>query len=302
MFVCQQPTERLNPDTWKLSAQVAHNGQLFESHAAAATAGVKLHRGWARELAGSWLGLLLVESSQEFECIRVSMAIYVKWHQYMLESSWIFFQLRSFKLGEVFFTFPSEGFFPPEEQHVLSQLSKCLRVLPHQNDTGGFLAFWKAGKVRRDAGLVNSLALLWRLKSAERWGFFVAVPFLDFNSKTKWDVDSTAWFHLCSSKPEAEKVFSFQLGFCVNLWGLWKDWPESCELWMPGCTFWEVFFCTYPMKRDDSAGLNGPWLDAYRPGQPGYVCEATTVTATKMVKKSNVENSWKDWSRCKTCR
>lgn len=73
-------------------------------------------------------------------------------------------------------------------------------------------------------------------------------------------MDSTAWFHLCSSKPEAEKVFSFQLVFCVNLWGLWKDWPESCELRMPGCTFWEVFFCTYPMKRDDSACLNGPDL------------------------------------------
>lgn len=55
---------------WK----VAHNGQLFESHAAALAAGVKLHK----------------------------------------------------------------GFFPPEAPHLLPELSKCLRILPHHNDTGGF--------------------------------------------------------------------------------------------------------------------------------------------------------------------
>ena len=29
------------------------------------------------------------------------------------------------------------GFFPPEAPHLLPELSKCLRILPHHNDTGG---------------------------------------------------------------------------------------------------------------------------------------------------------------------
>ena len=138
---------------------MAHNGQLFESHAAAATAGVKLHRGWAHvnwQVAGwgcCWLSQ--AKNLNAFGYPWLYTSNYINTCLNNLESSFNFVLSNLF-----FFTFPSEGFFPPEEQNVLSQLSKCLRVLPHQNDTGGFLAFWKAGIVRRDAGLVNSLALL----------------------------------------------------------------------------------------------------------------------------------------------
>ena len=92
---------------------MAHNGQLFESHAAAATAGVKLHRGWAHVnwLVAGWgcCWLSQAKNLNAFGYPWLYMSNYINTCLNHLESS---FNFVLSNLGRFFPPSPAKDSFP----------------------------------------------------------------------------------------------------------------------------------------------------------------------------------------------